>query len=328
MTDYLSVVATTGIVKQGGTSVLISKEAIESIPQQIAGDHALPIVPDHDPFCLPIGKVQQAWTESDGDQCIVKAVIHIEDAYQRATHEASGLELVILDFDENPKPFERRGFYDIEQQKNTLSVDLANFDDHQHYTEFVKDVQLIDDEMVCDNRIGRHSLVPEPFIQVVLSNLDTAVAVAIGGWVLQRGMKFVNYTVDKTLEKVGDDFSDSFSMKMKKILGAYGSHQSDDNRPTVTQIVMPGNMELILLVKTEHNEEFPTMDLEKLAVEMEKYTDLLQEADSATFARVGINDWKFQYLTTQSGKVIGTHECCERTVEKMNSISQGRDKEA
>ena len=308
---------------------MITKEAIESMPEQIAGDRAIPVTPGHDPFCLPLGKVQNAWTEASGDECAVMGLIHFEDEYRIATHGKSGLELVVLDFEDDPRPFTRREFNNIEHQQDAVSVDLANFDALQDYTKFASDVELIDDELVCDHRIGRHELVPGPFIQVVLSNLDTGVAaVAIGGWVLQRVMKFVNHTVDKTLEKVGDDLSDSFSMKMKRILRAYGSCRSDDRRPTVTQIVVPGNMELILLIKTEHNEEFPTIDLGKLSIEMEKYKDLLQEADSATFASVGIDDWKFQYLTTKSGKVVGTRECCERTVEKMDSISQGQDNEA
>ena len=54
--------------------------------------------------------------------------------------------------------------------------------------------------------------------------------------------------------------------------------------------------------------------------ELEKYGDVLKESDGVTLARVGTNDWKFLYTTTQLGKVIGTRECYERTQKAMRRM--------
>ena len=322
MTEIVAIVARTGIVEQGGVKTLITREAIESIPEQIGGDRAIPVVPDHDPFCLPIGKIKEAWVEPHGNEYAAIVRMHIEDVHSIQMHRRSGVELVRLDFEDSPEPFIESRYRNREQPKDTLSVDLANFDNPQDYTKFANDVSLIDDRIICDSAIGRHSLVPEPLIQFVLSDPEMCAALAIGVWALRRAENFVRYTVDETLRKMADDISDSFSMKMKKILRAYGSHQSEHNGPSITQIIIPGNTELILLVETELDEEFPTLDIEKLTAEIEKFGDLLQEADSATFVRVGVNDWKFQFLTTRSGKVAGTLNCYERTKKLMRDMEK------
>ena len=325
MTEVLARVATTGIIKQGGFTIRITKEAIESVPAQIAGDQAVPITVDHDPFCMPIGKIEEAWVEPFGDEYAVMARIHLEDAYSIGTHRGSGIALVNLDFENNPKPFKQVTSGETEQQQLTLSVDLANFDSLQDYTRFADDVALIDDDIACGHDIGRHALIPEPFIQFVVANPELSAALA---WTLLRAERFVSYTVDETLRKIGDDFSDLLSMKVKEVLRSYGSRRSKDNRPSITQIIVPSDMELILLTKTEVDEEFQTIDMTKLTAEMEKYRDLFQDADSATFARVGTNSWKFQYLKTRSGKVIGTLDCYKRTRETLRRMGRDQDTEA
>ena len=319
MTEITAVIATTGIVERGGARIMIAKEAIESIPGQIAGDRAAPMIANHDPFCLPIGKLKEAWVEPLGSELAAVVSIQIEDNPSIETNH-SGVGLVRLDFEDDPRPFKRQ-----EMEIGTLAVDQANFDNVQDYNEFTKDVGHIDDKLTCSNGLGRHALTPEPLIQFVVSNPEISAALA---WILQRLEIFVRYTVDETLRKVADDISDSLSAKLKNILKAYGNRRSNDSRPTVTKIIIPGDTELTLLVKTGPGEEFPAMDLRKLTAEMEEYGELLQEADCATFTRVGVNDWEFLYLTTRSGKVIGTLECHERTLDLLRSMRKGRDSEA
>ena len=326
MVEILARVATTGIVEQGGIRVRITKEAIKSLPETVAGDQAIPFTVDHDPFCLPIGKVEEAWIEPFGKEYAVMARIHLEDSYSITSHRRTGVGLVRLDFEDNPKPFIGRRYNKTEERQCTLNVDLANFDNPQDYAAFADDVNSIDDTIGCYNGIQRHALIPEPFLQFVVSHpaLSTVLSVG-GGWVIGRATKFITYTVDETLKKVGDEISDSLSMKILDILRAYKNRRTQDNRPSVTEIIIPGNLELTLLVKTEQDEEFPAIELERLVAEMEKYGDLLQDADRATFARTETNDWEFLYLTTRSGRVIGTAKCHERTIATLRRMRRDED---
>ena len=321
MAEYIARVATTGIVEQGNYKIRFTKEAIESISEQVSGDRALPIAIDHDPFCMPIGKSTQAWVEPFGEEDALMVRVLVEDSYSKLIHAASGVEFVRLEFEDDPRPFASRRFDETEGQQDALSVDLANFASFEDYTHFAEDVGLIDNSIACDNSIQRHSLVPEPFLQFVMSHPDISLALAIGMWPLGRLEKFVRYTVDETLRKVADEISDSFSDKIKKTFSAYMHRRSTDDRGTVIQVVVPGDPELILLTRVAPDEEFTTIDLRTLVAEMEEYGDILQSADAVTFAREG-NAWKFQYLTTRSGKVIGTLECYEKSLKTFSGIVQ------
>ena len=265
MAKIRACLATSGVVEQGGSKVRITREAIESLPEQITRGQAIPVGIDHDPFCLPIGKIEEVWVEPLGEELAVMARIHLEDAPSVATHRRSGVEFVHLDFEDSPEPFRARRYGNAGQRGNTLTVDMANFANPQDYTAFANDVSAIDDTITCDDAIQRHSFGPEPFLQFVISNPEISAAMAVGVWVIGRIEKFVRYTVDETLSKVADDIADTLSAKIKRILRAYDSRRSEDDRASVTQIAISSDPELILLVKSERGEEFPPLDLNNLA---------------------------------------------------------------
>ncbi len=316
MAEYIARLATTGPVDQGGTRVNITRAAIESISDQVNGDRCLPLISNHDPFCMPIGKIKEAWVEPFGAEYAVMARIHVEEDARSSIHARSGTELVYLDFVDAPKPFVRQ-FENLEQDLVTVSVDLANFDNTQDHAAFMDAVSRIDDKMSC-SYLGRHSLEPEPLIRFVLEypKLCTGLTV-VGLWVLKRVEKFVRYTIDETLRKTADEIADLVSGKIKQIVSVYKECQSDDDRPILTEVVVRGNPDLILLTRVGRTEDFPSIDLSKLTTEMEKYGDLLQRAEEVTFARTGGDDWELQYLKTHTGEVFGTPECYNRSTEQL-----------
>ena len=316
MPDRIFTLAKTGIVQQGGVRVRVTKESLESIPAEIAEGSAIPVIPNHDPFAMPIGKVTEAWLEPLGDEHAVRCRMHLEEVPSVEVHSGTGVALTRLDFDDAPKPFVKKAYGRANTGQCTLSVDLANFNSIEEYTRFADDVRLIDDSIVCNNDLGRHSLTPGPFVEFIVANPELALIVV---WLLGRAEKFARYTIDETFKKVGDYISGALSTKIIKILKAYKSHRSADNRATVSQIIIPGELELCLLVETAPDEEFPILCLKKIRQELEKYRDVLTEANNVVLARVGTNDWKFLFATTQSGKVIGTRECYENTLKTMRS---------
>ena len=316
MVELTARLATTGLVKQGATTVRLTRRAIESIPDQVNGERSLPYLVEHDPYCMPIGKIKEAWVEPLEDEYVAMARIHVEDDARSALHVRSGTELVYLDFASAPKPFVQQ-FKKADQSLVTVGVDLANFYDKQNHAAFIDAVSSIDDEITCEH-VGRHSLVPEPLIQFVLSHPDISVALSVvGAWTLKRVEKFIRYTIDETLKKIADEISDILSAKIRKTVSLYKNCQSGDERPIQIQIIVPNDINLILLMRIDRDEEFPSINLKKLTTEMEKYGDLLQQAEEVTFARTGVDDWEFQYLKTRAGEVIGSSECYKRTTERL-----------
>ena len=239
--------------------------------------------------------------------------IYIEDEHSNFVHQRSGADMVSLNFENSPKRFLQREYDNVDSRQDVLSVDLANFSDPKDYDAFTRDVSEIDKTIVLEDRIQRHSLGPEPLLQFVLSDPGLIATLATGYWVVRRVEKFVSYTVDETLRKLGDGISDSLSGKINEIVKTYRKHRPMDDRPITTKIVVPTNVELILLIKTQADKEMPAIDFCGLVAEMEKYGDILEKASSATFSRIGNSGWTFEYCTTRSGKVIGSLECYKRT---------------
>ena len=68
-------------------------------------------------------------------------------------------------------------------------------------------------------------------------------------------------------------------------------------------------------------EDFPCINLENLATELKKYRDILLHAEEVTFLRTGPDGWKFQYLKTRKGEILGTGECYSRTLERLREVN-------
>ena len=316
MVEYTTRIAKTGLVEQGTATVRQTREFIESVPDQVNGERSLPILVEHDPYCMPIGKIKEAWVEPFEDEYVAMARIHVEDDARSTIHMRSGTELVYLDFASAPKPFVQQ-LKKVDQSLVTVGVDLASFDNTQNHAAFIDAVNCIDEEITCEF-VGRHSLESEPLIRFVLSYPEICVALSVGGlWILKRVENLIRYTVDETLKKTADEISDILSAKIRQIVSSYKNYQSDDKKPILIEVIIPNDINLILLTQIDRDEEFPSINLKNLTTEMEKYGDLLQQAEEVTFARTGIDDWEFLYLKTRTGEVIGTLECFKRTIQQL-----------
>ena len=315
MVEYTTRIAKTGLVKQGATRVRLTREVIESFSDQMNGERSFPLLLEHDPYCMPIGKIKEAWVEPFEDEYVVTARVHVEDDERSAIHMRSGTELVYLDFACASKPFVQQ-LKKADQSLVTVGVDLANFDNTQNHAAFIDAVNCIDEEVTCE-LVGRHSPEPEPLIRFVLSYPEICVALSVGLWILRRVEKFIRYTVDETLKKAADEISEILSAKIRQIISSYKNYQSGDKRPILIEVIVPNDINLILLIKIGRDEEFPSINLKKLTTEMEMFGDLLQQAEEVKFARTGVDDWEFLYLKTRAGEVYGTWECFKRTAQKL-----------
>lgn len=321
MAEHIARMATTGVVSQGGTRIEITRKAIDSLVNSADEGRALPFVVEHDPSCMPIGKITELWAEPFEREYAAMGRVHIEEGARAVTHMKSGASLVCLGFVEAPKPFVRKS-RDGKGDLLAIGVDRANFQDAQSHAAFVDAVVRIDEEIACRG-IARHSLVPEPLIEFVLSNIHIKMAVALGLWTIRRVEKFVRYTVDETLKKTADSIAAVLSEKMKRIVKAYSQRKTKDQRPILVEIAIPGDLDLILLARVDGRAEFPGIDLKNLTAEMEKYGDLLQQAEEVTFLRTDTS-WKFQYLKTRTGEVLGSQECYSRTLKRLRSAGSTR----
>lgn len=323
MTELTARIATTGIIEQAGANVLVDKQAIEALVAEINGERAVPLIVNHNPFSIPLGKLTEAWVEPFGNGYAAMVRIYIEETHSLLQHRGTGENLILTSFKGHSKAFVPKGYPTSGTGRDTVLIDLANFESFEAYQHFKDSLNEFDNSFDCENTINRYTVGPEPFIAWVLSDpvVHTALT-SIGIWVLNRATKFVTHTVDQTLKKVGDELSVNLSSKLNQVLRRYTEHRKNDDRGTTTQITIRGDLELNLLVKTEVDEEFPNINLNNLVDVINRYDDILQHADSATFALDGNGDWKLQYLTTLNGETIGTPECYQRTRDELHRMGQ------
>ena len=319
MYEFDTVVLTTGVDKQGD---YWPDELLHGALAHLNGDRALGFgKPNHDQLCMPYGKLTKAWIEKREERTAVVGHFICYDSARKETHSSSGIELAILDFPENPKPFDKKGEGQAEEQ-TTLSVDPANFESQDILNQFINDVNNIDGSICCDDGLVRKGLEVEPLIEMLLSIKDSELFWMAVGWSGARIGKFVTHTTDKTLENLGDELADIFADRLKSIIIAFRKRKSDIHSAFVTKITIPGNIEFNLVIRTDDETEDINIGLSKLKEEFQKISDLFQDADSITFGHDGNSGWEFLYLTTKTGKVIATAKCFDRTMTLHEGIVQ------
>lgn len=315
MPELIALIATTAVVKQGGTRIKLAKEALECFVTQANSEKALPFIVEHDPRSVPLGKVKEVWIEAFGREYAAKARVHIEDTARSFRHLRSNTELVYLNFSDDPRPFVRisedSGLHSI-----TVGVDRANFNTREAYSAFMSDIKRLDDN-ILSKEIGRRSLGPEPLVQFVLSNADLGAALAVGLWILHRVEKFVRYTVDETLRKSADAISDALSARIAAIVDIYYGRQARDDRSVTIETIIRGTMDIVLVTRLKRGSKFPAIELKEIAKELEKYGDVLAEAEEVTMSREGRGDWKLEHAKMRTGQVLGTRDCYDRTIGRL-----------
>ena len=189
--EWVGILATTGVINRGAYSVSIAKEMLEDGISQINGSSAIPLIPDHDPLCMPIGKMKGAWLEEreDGEWMLLGRT-YVDDEPMILTigqgdDNDTPRELAILRFPDDPRPFKSR--FDWFSTSLATGVEIANFRDHQSFDSFRDDVIEGGQDISVFN-LERHEFGPEPFIQFVISHFSIweALGWSSGGWLLSR----------------------------------------------------------------------------------------------------------------------------------------------
>ena len=156
MAETRSILARTG---KDAHNVVFTKDALESAAEGANGDRAARMVANHDPFCMPYGKIVEAWVEPKGSHHVLVARMYVEDNVTQLIREKTGEQLALLDFAKYPKPF-NKSFENESHEQTEVHVDFVNFDSKQNYDSFLNEVKKIGDGLSCGRGFGRKSLIP------------------------------------------------------------------------------------------------------------------------------------------------------------------------
>lgn len=314
MTTQKVVLATTDVID----GIKLTRDSLVIAAEGINGDTAPRVNLEHDSHYAPLGKVRAAEVVDLDDQA---ALVAIKDETHSATiaiHEPTGNRIVELTFPNDERQFvqQERG---AAEASLTIAVDNANFDNFKDLNRFLHTGCKKEDN-VSTSMMVRRDLTPEPLIQFGISDV---VLIGVLIWSLRRGEKFLRYTIDETARKTGDAISDKLSEKIKKLLGVYDEHRSADTREVTSQIIINVEPQINLLTRCHEIGENTEIGIESLCRQMELHQDLLEGADSVTFARTSKDDeWKFLYATTKSGKVVASEDCYADTLRRREEIAR------
>ena len=291
--------------------------AFDDFPLQAKGERALKSMLEHDPHYFPLGKVADVSIRDRPEDIVLTVSIDDTRSIRRFCHQATQRHMVEIEFVNDSRPFVHHAI-DDQSPLIEVDVDIVNFDDISRHREFA--ARATDPIHHADKAglLARRSATPEPLIQFLVANPELT-AVLLG--TLRRGERFLRYTLDETMRKLGDDISDAISRRIRRIVKVYNEERSTDDRDPTSHLVIGTNPEINLLTRTTRLEQDTDVGLGSLVSQMELHKDLLASAESVTFARSdGKTPWRLLYMETSSGNVITTADCYEETTRSLNLV--------
>ena len=325
------IAATTHIVDRGSYRVRLAREALEEAVKQINGPLAVRMTPNHDPLCMPIGKVQQAWLREldDGEWALVHRM-YIDDepvfySLPSSEHDGSTKELVILRFPQDPRPLMiQHNSSDVILE---VGVEVVNFRDTDSFDEFKNRVRR-DDQDVSIQTLERHEVGPEPLIEFIVSHISLweALAWSTGGWFLSRLRNPCKYIVDEVLQEVADGVVETLRPKIRRIFERYQQRAAEDDRKTPVAIQLNASPVVKLYARIGEEDTFPDIELSNIVATLTEYDNFVAKAREVVLEWDG-DGWRFRYATSDEGEVLGTKVCFECTLDEYNSLTRPQEED-
>lgn len=326
--EVKAVVARSGVVAHG---VLMSKAAIESMVAS-ANDaaRAARIGVEHDPSCMPRGKVRQAILDTDGDEYVAVLTWQINDEPQFLSHEPTQTDVVLLEFPDDSRPFTRFSKL-ADTDEISVGLDPANisFDARDELERELSSLSGVRSETELTTR---HSLEPQALIDLVVNHPVETFALVSSTWLLHRIQKFTTAVVDEMLRRQVGPTCDALSRKINTIVKAFRRHRRGHGAILV-QIALPLNeVELILLLRLGNGDGSIRLDPVAIAAGLEKWEAVLSDAgcdpDSIVMEHGDEGTWTVLYVLTRDGLVIGSRECFARTIATFEEVRRAAESRA
>ena len=283
----------------------MSKEALESGVAQIKGARALPLNLEHDVTLPPVGKVIDAWIEPtpDGEHQLVALEEHFGDGQGVTLND--GVQLWRQTSERDHRPFVRSVVGS--QEKTTIEYDLGNFrtDERNAFLD-----QLPSSSEFTIRPQVRKSLVPDPILFVTLSV----------GFASLLTAKTLYKTADKIADDVSSDLFRLYSM-LKAAAIVLARFSIPRLRPVTYVMILPGNPTIEFVVRTRDVDVLlSAMAADELRIPLANADALTRQLPAAKiqFLLDGDNAWRFNYLLTETGGVVGTPELFSRRARRFD----------
>jgi hypothetical protein len=305
-----AVIATTHIDRH---SMIVTKDTLEAFAEQINGGSRPLITVEHDVTLPPYGKTVKAWVQprDDGEfELVVENEIFDQVLWAELT---DGTRLFKQESETDRYPFADR--YEDQTGDVFLSYDRINFDSEENIKSFIEDIRNHSKLEFSANEFGRKSYILDPEFLI-------RIAKAVGTYLIAKNV--LNKTGDKVLELASEDIAKSYIF-LKSVISSAVKYARPKNRP-ITYVFVIRDKPAVEFIARSTN-----ADLVISAVAPEKLdavlaeTNFIYSAFEAAKVQYLLNTegkWKFNYLQTNTGAVIGTEESLSRRTERFKLLRQ------
>ena len=304
--------ATMASTHQDSHGDIITKEALEDIASKINhGERKIKMSVEHRRDFPPMGRIENAQViEKEGFHYLLVDMVSFPDT-QRVEWNPN---LRIQEFQDN---FQFVDVNDSPPAKTEISFDTINFSSRHQAFEFAENIKINAPDNIEVSFQSRKSDIPDP--EIIFRFLE-----------YQALYQFAKPIIKKIGEDIADKLIDvaaergvNMSKHLFKVLRDAVRRMVPLNKPVAIIFDIPGKPHIELIAKTRDENSikkaFSKKRLDKVKVEIEEISSEVGVA-KIQFLMTTESKWKFNYLITNTGKIIGTKESFDQRTKVFNSI--------
>ncbi len=283
----------------------LTKEGLERLARGYNGSEAGVLNVEHDRTLPPIGKMIEAWVEptDDGEYQLVVMLEEFDDIYNVKLPD--GTMLLGQRSSTDDRPFV--SLHHTAPAQTDIAIDPTNFRSKEDLKAFLQAID--EDTPITKSQFSRKSWV---------NDAQTIITLSEPFLIYLLGRQAINKIQGRLADEVADD-AVRFYRLIRSVAVAMARYTVPKNRPITYIFVAPGKPTVEFAIRTTRPDEVYNM------MQVEHLSRLLKEARSnelplqAKTVQYLLQDgkWKFNYLLTDKGEVIGTQESFLRRARRI-----------
>ncbi|MBP9924130.1 MAG: hypothetical protein KBF92_09890 [Bacteroidia bacterium] len=302
------ILSTTSIDSQGDQ---LSLEDLEYMAKVINGPTALRYGLEHDPTYPPLGQLYNARTSvnEEGIYLLLADVLF----YKATEFLIHGEEELVLLSTESPRPFKEVRKIPIESIE--ITTDITNISNDVGVESYLASIKLIDENIVLKNKV-RKAAINDPEVIITLAKYFAL-------------YKIFTPVIAKLSEKIVEDLSGELYeqyFKLKQLVYASVKAISGSNNKYTVIIQIPFEkfeVELVYRPSKDGIESFIESlhpdTIKSICEDAQKFHEIY-DAEKIQFVLNSSVNWRFNYLLSSDGKVIGNKDAIRQRDEVYSKL--------
>lgn len=299
-----AIIATTSIVR----NTVLTVESLEAAAKKITeGERKVVVLANHDHTCPPLGMTVAGRVLKIEDGYHGLEVIYALYGHPACVELPNGDSGFLQALPEYPHPLTSSDFGD--SQLPEIQIDPTNFGGFEDASAFLEEIRKIAPELKCRTGVKeRRSLIPDP---EVIFHLGLSLSAA---WIAARMSKAAADAIEPQLKRFFDVVIETVSKTAKAAIPFF--------RPITYIVKVNGDTNVDFVIQSRD----PNVVIRAFAGDFSEILKQVAElrnrfgAEMIQFLLDEKEQWRFNYLLTRDGKVIGSKMSYDRQSVLLGEI--------